>query len=64
MPSNEQLYFDVLKRISRGYQTPDQLRKNAEKDYGIEYDEALEMAYENIQAEAAGAIKGKRRPKE
>lgn len=29
----------------------------------LDYEEALEMAYENIQGEAAHAIKGKRRPR-
>lgn len=60
--SNEQDYFDVLKRIARNYQTPDELRRSARRDYGLEFDEALEMTYENIQADAARAIKGKRRP--
>lgn len=59
---NEQIYFDALKRIARGYQTPDQLRRYAERDYGVSYEEALEMAYENLQHEAKCAIKGKRRP--
>jgi hypothetical protein len=51
--TNEQLYFDALKRIAKSYQTPDQLRRNAEKQYGCSYHKALEMAYENLQAEAA-----------
>lgn len=57
--------YDALKRISRGYQTPDQLRRNAEREYGVSGDEAIEMAYENIQQEAENAIKGLRirRPK-
>lgn len=62
--SNEQRYFDALRRIARGYQTPDQLRRNSEKEYGVRYEEALEMAYENLQAEAKCAIRGKRRPKD
>lgn len=62
--SNEQRYFDTLRRIARGYQTTDQLRRSAERDYGLSYTEALEMAYENLQHEAAVAIKRKRRPKQ
>ncbi|MHC1780996.1 MAG: hypothetical protein AB9922_12255 [Bacteroidales bacterium] len=46
-----------LKAI-RNYQTPSQLRKNSEKDWGLEYTEALEMSYENIQEEAKYALKG------
>lgn len=52
--------YNALKRIAKGYQTPDQLRKNSEKQYGLGYEESLEMAYENLQAEAAQAIKGVR----
>ena len=39
-------------------QTPKQLRRDSEKDWGLDYDEALEMAYENIQNDAATAVKG------
>ena len=59
--SNEQVYFDTLKRIAREYMTPAQLFRTA-KNVGLEPDEHMEMSYENIQAEAARAIKGKRRP--
>lgn len=45
----------VLRRIAT-YQTPDQLRQNATSDYGLNYEEALEMAYENIQQEAKAAL--------
>lgn len=61
--SNEQRYFDTLRRIAKDYMTVEKLQKNAERQYGIGYEEALEYAYENIQQEAANAIKGKRRPK-
>lgn len=56
-----QLYFDVLKRITR-YDSPDRLRRSSEKDWGLPYEEAMAMAYENIQNEARLAIKGHRRP--
>lgn len=62
-PSNELIYFTVLKKIAKAYQTTDQLRRNSEREYGLAFEEALEMAYENIQAEAANATRGKRRPK-
>lgn len=50
--NNEQFYYDTLKRIAKGYQTPDQLRRNSERDFGCRYHEALEMTYENLQMEA------------
>lgn len=54
-----------LRRIAKDYQTPEQIRRSSEKDYGLSYSEALEYAYENLQSEAAYAIKGVRivRPK-
>ena len=39
--SHEQLYFDTLKRIAKGYQSPERLRCNADKEYGVSYEEAL-----------------------
>ena len=50
----------TLKRIAIGYQTPDQLRRGAEREYGIAADEAIEYAYENIQQEAKRAVAGVR----
>lgn len=38
--------------------------KNAEKRWGLSPIEALEMAYDNIQATAVRALKGIRRPKD
>ena len=61
--SNEQRYYDALRHIARDYQTTDQLRRRAGQ-YGLEHIEELEMSYENIQSEAAKAIRGRRRPKE
>lgn len=45
------LMLESFKRIAN-YQTTEQLRKNSEKEYGLDYEEALEMAYENIKMEA------------
>lgn len=61
--SNEQRYYDALKRIARAYDTSDKLTANAERRYGLGPEEALAMAYDNVQGEAAAAIHGKRRPK-
>lgn len=47
----------ALLRIAK-YRTPAQLRRDAERDYGLSYEEVLEMAYENIQLEAQAASKG------
>ena len=50
----------ALTRIAKEYQTPDQLRRNADRDYGLDASEAIEMAYENIQSEARAAVRGVR----
>lgn len=60
--SNEQRYYDTLKRIA-AYQSPERLRRASEKHWGLPYEEALQYSYENIQQEAKNATKGKRRPK-
>lgn len=59
--NNELRYYDALKTITK-YMTVEQLRKNSMKHYGLTFEEALEMAYENIIFEAENAIKGRRRP--
>jgi uncharacterized membrane protein len=33
--SNEQRYFDVLKRIAKGYDSPERIAATAEKRYGV-----------------------------
>jgi hypothetical protein len=58
----EQRLYDALKRIT-AYMPPEKLEKVCEKKYGLERDEAIEMAYENVLSEAAQAIKGMQRPK-
>lgn len=52
------LMLSTLKKIAKAYQTSEQLRRNSEKQYGLEYDEALEYAYDNLQMEAETASKG------
>lgn len=59
--ANAQQLYDALKRIT-AYMPPSKLRKKAEKLYGLEGDEAIEMAYENVLDEARIAIRGVRRP--
>jgi len=49
-----------LIKISKVYQTTSQLKRNSVKDFGLNWDEAIEMAYENIQGEALFACKGVR----
>ena len=61
-PTREQRLYDALKRIS-SYQPPDKLRRSSQKQYGLEADEAIEYAYENVIWEAQRAIKGMRRPR-
>lgn len=60
-PGNEQRYYDALKLIAT-CRSPEWLRKNAEKEYGVPYEEALEMAYENLSSVAQQATRGRRRP--
>ena len=50
------LMLDTLKRIAK-YDSPERLKKNSWDDRGCNPAEAIEMAYENIQAEAKEVIK-------
>ena len=60
--SNEQRYFDALKRIA-AYQPPARLLNRSLEDWGLEDGcEALEYAYENVLQEAKQAVKNRRRP--
>lgn len=49
----------ALKRIA-AYQSPDALTRTALKRYGLNPDEAVSYAYQNIQAEARAGIRGVR----
>lgn len=62
MSKNEALYYDTLKRITQ-FDSVEYMRKNSEKVYGLYFEEALEMAYENLIQLARLSIIGKRRPK-
>lgn len=57
----QQRLYDALKRITQ-YDTPTRLKKDSRGDWGLDYEEALEMSYENIQEEAKSALKGIKRP--
>jgi hypothetical protein len=59
--SNEQRYFDALKRIAKDFQTSDQIRRYAGQ-YGCDHIDELEMSYENMQQMARNIIRGQRRP--
>jgi len=56
----------ALQAISKHYLSPEKLRKECGRGYGagIEYQEALEMAYENMQSLAKSTLKGIRLPKQ
>lgn len=47
----------ALRKIANDYQTPEQIRKGSKDSWGLDADEALEMAYENLQNEAKSAAK-------
>lgn len=51
--------YAALKRIA-SYQSPERMRRSSQKDWGVDYEECLEMAYENLQQEARSATKGLR----
>lgn len=51
----------ALIRIGSEFQTTSQLRRNSEKQYGLDYDEVLEMSYENIQTLAQYSVRGIKR---
>ncbi len=53
--------YEALRRILK-YATPDQLRRSSQKDWGLEYEEALGYSYENIQGEARSGLKNVRKP--
>lgn len=49
----------ALRRIT-AYDSPDKLRRSSEKQWGLPFEEAMEMAYDNIQQEARSALRGVR----
>jgi hypothetical protein len=61
MTEKEMRLYYALKRITK-YDPPERLRKHSEHFYGLSYQEALEMAYDNVLNEAKSAIRGMRSP--
>jgi hypothetical protein len=57
MKNEQKIEFlkSVIQRIA-AYQSPEELQAKSEEDWGLEYAEALEMAYENILLEANEAL--------
>ena len=49
--------YSALKTITQ-YQSPEKLRKDSKKEWGVDFTDAIEMSYENIQQTAKDAIKG------
>lgn len=62
--SDEQRYYDALRTIAKLYMTTEQLQRGSMKKFGLNYNEALEMSYDNIQLLAGDAIKGRKRPRQ
>lgn len=58
---NELRYWQALKQITQ-YHDPSALLKKGKDLYGVSGEEALVMAYENMQEEAKSAIRGRKRP--
>lgn len=56
----EKKYKEILMEIAH-CDSIEYLRRNSEKKYGLEYLEALEMAYENICALAQSAFRHNRK---
>lgn len=48
----------ALIKIGKGYQTPQQIHKTSKKTYGLDPEEVLQMAYENMQNDANIAVSG------
>lgn len=53
--------YAFLRRIA-AYMTPQQLEKRSDNLYGLPYEEALEMAYDNVLQEAKTALKSVHKP--
>lgn len=61
MTQKEKQQFNKMRRALKeiaSYQSPDKLRRESQKDWGLDYEEALEMAYENVISTAKYASKG------
>lgn len=61
LAAEERMYV-ALQRIA-AYQSVSRLRRSSNKDWGMDFEEALEMAYENVLQEAKNGLKGIRKPR-
>jgi len=50
--------YNTLHRIANHYETSEQIREAAEDSLCLDFEEDIEMAYDNIQVEALFAIQG------
>jgi hypothetical protein len=48
---------EALMRITQ-YESPEELRQVSEEKYGLEFEKAIEMSYDNIQSEAQFGLRG------
>jgi hypothetical protein len=62
MSKNKELkFYEALKKIT-GYDSPEKLKKQAQRDYKFSYEELLEKAYKKTIETATRAINGEKRP--
>lgn len=59
----QQRMYTALKRIAN-FTPAGRLKRNAEKEYGLSGGDCIEVAYENVIAEAKQAIRGLRKPRQ
>ena len=51
------IHAEAALRVIASYDSIQRLRRESEKRYGLDYTEALEMAYENIIEDAKSALR-------
>lgn len=56
LEAENKILRNALNKIANKYYDPQELQKISETEYGLNYEEALEMTYENLQAEARAAL--------
>lgn len=67
MTAKERKDYNQMKRALariKMYQSIKALRRDSTKDWGLDYEDALEMAYENVLHEAKQGLKGVKNLKE
>ncbi len=67
MTAKERKDYNQMKRALariKMYQSTNALRRDSVKDWGLDYEDALEMAYENVLNEAKQGLKGVKNLKE